>query len=96
MAKIELVEFQDEQGFDLLVKRIPGRSRPQGQNLNSIAISFPAGPNACCHISRCFEHPQLLRQVLVEGAEKHSRRPLRCVPAAKPWRPCKSAKQSRK
>jgi hypothetical protein len=94
MAKLELVEFQSEQGFDLVVKPTLGRVKAQGQNLNSIQIRFPHGRPGSCQVSRCFNYTQMAHPALVEAAEKHENRPVKCVPAAKPWRPCKSAKQN--
>ena len=96
MAKIELTEFQDEQGFDLVVKRTVGRAQPQVQNLNSILISFANGREESCQVSRCLNYPNFGNYGFLAAQEKHAVRPVRGVPAAKPWRPCKFAKQQGK
>jgi hypothetical protein len=96
MAKIELVDFQSEQGFDLVLKRTVGRAQPKTQNLNSILISFTHGREENCQVSRCLNYPHFGDYGMLATAERHAARPLRGVPAAKPWRPCKSARQNGK
>jgi hypothetical protein len=95
MAKIKLVEFHEEQGFSLAVKRTIGRAELRGENLNAIVISFPHGREERCHVSRCLHYPDL-GPAFFAASHKQASRTLRGVPAAKPWRPCKFARQNGK
>jgi len=96
MAKIELVEFHEEQGFNLVVKRTTGRAELRGENLNAILIRFPHGREDRCHVSRCLNYPNLGHPAFLAAAQKQTSRPVRGMPAAKPWRPCKFVRQNGK
>ena len=97
MAKIELVEFHEEQGFNLVVKRTIGRAGLRSENLNAIVISFPHGREESCHVSRCLNYPHLGHPAFFAAAsQKQTSRLVRGVPATKPWRPCKFARHNGK
>ena len=98
MAKIDIIEFRDEQAFDLVVKPMSGPLKRQNGNINSILIRFPNGSENACQVSRCFNYGQQPNEgmMMMTAARRHENRPPRGVPVMKPWRPCRSAGESKK
>jgi hypothetical protein len=91
MVKIELTEFQDEQGFVLDFKTSSGNQRPRGYDANSISISMTPGSKEECQVSRCLASVQGAGSG-AHGHDSHGKRPRKSFPAVKPGRPCRVAK----
>ena len=96
MAKIDIIEFRDEHAFDLVLKPMAEALKKQNSTFNSILIRFPHGLENPCHVSRSLGYAHASLDGMMAPAQKHANRPPRGVPMTKPWRPCKSAGQTKK